>query len=118
MATAADHVARKLAALWPEAADRQRAHDLLEGYGTEPYEREAPRVRLAVLKLCEGRLEKLPELIAAAKTDYRDVLMWAESPGEGQALWALRPDLSEEERQRLERLRASDRQSYREWLDE
>jgi hypothetical protein len=56
------------------------------------------------------------ELIAAAKRDFRDVLMWAEYPGEGQALWALRADLSKEERLELDELRRQDRRQYDEWL--
>lgn len=46
--------------------------------------------------------DRVAELVGAAKRDYRDVLMWAEYPGESQALWALRSDLSKEERLRLE----------------
>lgn len=82
----------------------------------ETYERETERVRLAILKLCDARADRVVELVAAAERDYRDVLMWAEYPGEGRALWALRTDLSEEERLRLEALRRQDRQQYLDWL--
>lgn len=55
---------------------------ILELYGADGGERETPRVRLAVLKLCGGDLGELLEMINAAKGDYRDVLAWAESPNQ------------------------------------
>ena len=113
-----DDVARKLASIWPDSAQRERARAELCRYGTEIHERDVERVRLAILKLCDGQFERLTEMVAAAKQDYRDVLMWAEYPAEGQALWALGPKLSAEQRQRLEELRAQDRAQYRRWLTE
>jgi hypothetical protein len=47
---------------------------MLEEYGGEEWHREAPRVRLAVLKLAEGRMDRLRYEIEGAKCDYRDVL--------------------------------------------
>jgi hypothetical protein len=113
-----DHIERKLVSAWPDPAERERARAELSRYGTEPYEREVDRVRLAILRLCEGRLERLAEWVAEAKNDYRDVLVAAEYPAEGEALWALHPDLSEEERRRLEELRERDRVQYEKWLKE
>ena len=109
-------VARKLEAMWPDPAARENVRVELNRYGTEAHERESERVGLAILKLCEGRLDRLAELVNAAKRDYRDVLMWAEYPAEGQAVWALRPALSNEERRQLEDLRRQDRQQYMDWL--
>ena len=102
--------------MWADPAERGRVRSELQKFGAEAHEREAERVHLAILKLCEARTERVIELVAAAKRDYRDVLMWAEYPAEGQALWAVRPDLSNEERQRLEDLRRRDRQQYQDWL--
>ena len=48
-------------------------------YGTEPYEREADRVKLAIVMLSGGSEEKLRELVGIAKKDYRDILAWAET---------------------------------------
>jgi hypothetical protein len=109
-------ITRKVNAMWNDPAERDRVFAQLQRYGQEPYEREAERVRLAILKLCDVRADRVTELVAAAKRDYRDVLMWAEYPGEGQALWALRSDLSNEERLQLEELRRQDRQQYLDWL--
>lgn len=66
---------------FPEG-DSAHVLELLDAYGVEPYERERERVQLAILKLSEGSEEKLRELVAVAKRDYRDVLLWAEYPAE------------------------------------
>jgi len=102
--------------MWSDPLERERALAELRRYGQEPHEREVERVHLAILKLCDARVDRLIELVIAAKRDYRDVLMWAEYPGEGQALWALRADLTTEQRVRLEELRRQDRQQYQDWL--
>jgi hypothetical protein len=112
------NVDRKIDALWTDPVERGRVRAELQKFGTEAHEREAERVRLAILKLCDAHTERVIELVAEAKRDYRDVLMWAEYPGEGQALWAVRPDLSTEERLRLEDLRRRDRQQYQDWLEQ
>lgn len=53
--------------------------EVLDRYGTEPYERERERVQLAILALSQGRAEQLLEFVRIAKTDYRDILCWAAS---------------------------------------
>jgi len=111
-----DDIAHVLGGMWPDPAERQRAEAELSRYGVEAHEREPDRVRLAILKLSSGRFERLAEMVVAAKADYRDVLMWAEYPAEGLALWAVRPDLSADERAELGKLRADDREQYQEWL--
>ena len=47
---------------------------VLDKYGTESYEREVNRVKLAILQLSERKTEKLPYRIKTAKVDYRDPL--------------------------------------------
>ena len=54
---------------------------MLGEYGTESWQRETDRVRLAVLKLAAGNMEKLRQGMETAKKDYRDVLAYAEYPG-------------------------------------
>jgi hypothetical protein len=61
---------------------RARALKLLDTYGVAPHERERERVQLAILKLSEGKEEKLRQYVGVAKRDYRDVLFWAEYPEE------------------------------------
>jgi hypothetical protein len=53
---------------------------MLHEFGTEQWEREAPRVRLAALKLAAGDIKGLRYAIGLAKCDYRDVLAQAEYP--------------------------------------
>jgi hypothetical protein len=90
--------------------ERAPALQLLERYGTAPHEREAVRVRVAALKLCAGRLDKLGELIKHAGRDYRDLLAWAEYPQElNQPTW--RMPAAE-----VARIRAADRAQYLAWL--
>lgn len=82
---------------------------VLGQYGTRPHEREAIRVRVAALKLSDGSLEQLRELISHAKRDYRDVLAWAEYPEEMRRLtWRL--PASEQIR-----IRTADRAQYLAW---
>lgn len=54
---------------------------LLDEYGSETWQREIHRVRLAALKLATGSIERLRYEIEGAKCDYRDVLAAAEYPG-------------------------------------
>lgn len=73
---------------------------------------ERDRVQLAVLKLCdEDSTRNLDRWAVAAQTDYRDVLLWAECPGEASA--DARARLSSKE---LRAYRAADRGQYAAWL--
>ncbi|HEX6766213.1 MAG TPA: hypothetical protein VF103_12065 [Polyangiaceae bacterium] len=108
-------VERKLASMWPVESERALARDELRHYGTESYEREIERVRLAILKLSNGALEELRNMTAAAKRDYRDVLMWAEYPEESRALWAVGSKLTDEQRRELSKIRARDRAALEAW---
>ena len=51
---------------------------LLSQYGTERLENSPERVQIDILKLAKGKIEKVVELVACAKRDYRDVITWAE----------------------------------------
>ena len=53
---------------------------IVNEYGLEKWEIEADRVRVAVLKLANGDLERLRARVKRAKRDYRDVLAAAEYP--------------------------------------
>lgn len=64
-------------------AERDRALELLDSYGTEPHEGETERVQLAILRLCAGDLGRLRYFVEAAKRDYRDVLMWSGGGSDG-----------------------------------
>ena len=62
----------------PEQVEQVRG--ILERYGSGPGQREPDRVRVAVLKLAGGDLERLEHFAGVAGTDYRDVLAFAEYP--------------------------------------
>lgn len=117
MPTLGPDVIQVVESTWADEGDRESVLAHLAQYGEEPYEREAKRVLLAVLKLSEGRSERIVDLIRAAKHDYRDVLMWAEYPEEATALWALRPALSPEEVERLDDVRRRDKARYQAWVE-
>ena len=80
---------------------------ILKEYGREKWQREIPRVQLAVLKLANGSLTRLRRSIEVAKSDYRDVLGPAEYPNYGKM------DLRAQE---LERIIDSDWNQYNAWL--
>ena len=56
------------------AAEQETVADLLGSYAGP----EAARVTWDILQLSKGSLENVRKYVAAAKTDYRDVLYWAE----------------------------------------
>ena len=106
---AQDDVLRMIAAVFP---DRNAADVLaiLDRYGTEPHEQERHRVQLAVLKLCDEAEEPdLERTVADAKADFRDVLVWAESPGLGARSRT-------KDAARREALKARDKAQYGAWL--
>jgi hypothetical protein len=55
-------------------SDRAAVVQLLESY-VGP---EGDRVRWDILELSKGNLDKIRKYIESAKTDYRDILYWAE----------------------------------------
>lgn len=85
---------------------------LLDEYGTEDWRREPHRVRLAVLKLAAGNMDRLRYQIEGAKRDYRDVLGPAEYPGYGKR-WFRIEELPPDERRRII---DADWQQYQDWL--
>ena len=54
--------------------------DLLCSYGEQSYHHEPLRVRLAIVDLCHGDPARIPEYLALAKEDYRDVLAAVSTP--------------------------------------
>ncbi len=86
---------------------------ILGEYGVESWHRESDRVRLAVLKLAAGNMERIRQGIEVAKRDYRDVLAAAEYPSyflHVPLSGALPPDQEQ-------RIIDTDWKQYREWLD-
>ena len=85
---------------------------ILHEYGAMEWERDAIRVRLAVLKLASGSLERARARMEVAKGDYRDVLSAAEYPAYSRKAF----DIDALPSQEKERIIAEDWKQYEEWL--
>ena len=94
------------------ATNADEVFALLRTYGVESWEREVPRVQLAILRLAEGDMDRLRQQLDYAKRDYRDVLLGAEYLAYG-ALTLRTPHPSPEDAQRAI---DEDWRKYEEWL--
>jgi hypothetical protein len=106
-----NRVLEKIKKTWPNT-DPQEILDILNAYGTEKHETGRERVQLAILKLSGGKRDLLPDLVRMAKTDWRDVLAYAEYPEEmktGLEMRELPPKEAKAIRQR-------DKRQYEKWL--
>jgi len=73
-------VLQKLAIAFPNPSEAAEAQKSLERYGQRPTEVTRDLVHLAIIKLSEGKLWRVRELVRLAKKDPRDVLFPAEAP--------------------------------------
>ena len=105
-------VERQLARAWPSLEEQRAARPLIHSYAGA----ELDRVRLAMIKLSQGSLDRLQTLSAQAKVDYRDLLLWAEYPEQGRAQHLAHAPLSLAERKELRAIHARDRAQYEAWL--
>ncbi len=85
---------------------------ILAEYGEESRDRKTARVRLAVLKLADGCIERLRQQTDEAKLDFRDVIAPAEYPGYSRSWQEIR-QLSPDDRQRII---DADWRQYQAWL--
>ena len=85
--------------------------EILNGYGTQDWQRESARVHLAVLKLAGGDLSRLRQHTEMACSDYRDVLSPAEYRRYSDLVWSGTTDKSAKE----EAIR-NDWDEYQTWL--
>lgn len=81
---------------------------ILDGYGSDDGQPEPDRVRLAVLKLSAGRVDRLRPYLESAKRDRKEVLARAEQPGYAEKI--LRIDRTPSEPR--ERILAEDPSQY------
>jgi hypothetical protein len=86
---------------------------ILGEFGTEEWQKETNRVRIAALKLAAGSIERLRAAIETGKRDYRDLLALAEYPLYMRSVGPSE-QLSPEERQRIIE---ADWQQYCDWLE-
>ena len=91
--------------------DEGKVMGILDLYGKESHEQELERVQIAILKLSGGDLESLRANVGTAKSDYRDVLAYAEYPEEmSKDTWKM------SDKEEVKRIRERDRQQYVDWL--
>ncbi|HZL36352.1 MAG TPA: hypothetical protein VFC78_13620 [Tepidisphaeraceae bacterium] len=114
-------VLKKLALAFPVPAIAQQALESLDRYGKRPQDLAPELIHLAIIKVSEGRLWELRELVQKARHDYRDVLILAERP---EAIKRLRenPPAFWGERPRRKPLtpskeRAMDERDQRQWVE-
>lgn len=100
-------IASALSKYYPDTSDRSLAEDVLSQYSKW----EELRVRLAVLKLAEGNLDKLERNIALAQQDYRDVLAAAEYPNTFGA-W----NIKKNDPDKYKALQQQDQEQYDAWI--
>ena len=100
---------RKLRSLFPDEKKRNEVKAVLDTYGTEAYEKEPLRVRLAILKLSDSDPDEIKRTTDFAKQDYRDILSWAEYPRQSKK-WSM-PDGPKKKK-----LIEADRTEYEDWL--
>ena len=70
-------VKEKIRECFATPSDRERAEKLLLEY-QNGNERGVERIRLGILELCDSSLEKVSYYLQTAKTDYRDLILFAE----------------------------------------
>lgn len=104
-----EDVLAKITVVFPDR-EPQTVLAILDRYGTERHEQEQRRVQMAVLKLCdEDASPDLERAVKDAKQDFRDVLVWAESPN-------LSARSATADPRKKQRLAAKDEAQYLAWL--
>jgi hypothetical protein len=113
--TLSEDLERKISGLWSSAEDRDKVREALRAYAQWAHGSE--RVPFAILKLCRGDVARVLSMVGEARLDYRDILMAAEYPDQGDALLAsMRPGATEADRAHFEEMKTRDRQQYEDWL--
>jgi hypothetical protein len=83
-------------------------HECLQGSD----EQLRSRVQLAVLKLAGGKMNAFEDAIKSAKSDWRDVISWAEYPE-----WSKRWDTFKLPLETKKEIVSKDWQQYKDWFD-
>ena len=100
---------KKIQEIFTDKESQLKALRQLDKYGIEERERETFRVRLDILKCCNGNYGLIDKFLDAAKQDYRDVLAWAEYPHQMELA------VSADDKQKKMAIK-KDREQYNEWL--
>lgn len=70
-----EDVIRTIQEVFPNE-DLQTILEVMSEYGKQPFEIDRERVQVAAIRLSEGNVDKLLQLVSDAKRDYRDVISW------------------------------------------
>ncbi len=86
--------------------------EALSEYGRQEWHRDAPRVRVAILKLADGNLSRLRSAVKTSIRDARDVLSHAEHPR-----YVAEISEAETDPKKIAMVTESDSGQYRAWLE-
>lgn len=100
-----------LRSAFPDEIERKRACNILELYGKETFHREIPRVRAAIIKAADSKIEELDRCTDIACCDYRDILCIAEYPKQSKR-WGLKKN----DPTKYKRLIKEDLEQYTAWV--
>ncbi len=100
-----------LQAAFPNEEDRSKASEILNDYGKESFHREIPRVRAAIIKAANERLEDLEKYTEIACCDYRDILCIAEYPKQSKK-W----NMKKRNPEKYQKLVSEDLEQYSGWV--
>ena len=95
--------------LYEDSNDRELVVKLLNRYRSP----ESDRVKLGIIRVAQGSISELKQLVNLAKQDYRDLLCAAEYP-----LTASRYSLSKKDPEQYRALQLKEVQEYDDWLKE
>ena len=115
-------VLKKLAIAFPDSAEAEQALNALDYYGQGPNEPCVNGVHLAIIKLSEGNLWRLRDLVGKARRDFRDVLYPAQAPETFRHLIGHPPSLWNELRPKYKKLTpakeaARSKREQKQWND-
>ncbi len=71
-----NRILERIREIFPES-ERNAAKELLLRYQSASAELNE-RIYLDILRICEGKIDKLKQLVELAQTDYRDLIVAAE----------------------------------------
>lgn len=94
--------------------DFDEAMAILDDYGSEDYHLWKEGVQLAVLKMSNGKLERLRGSMETARGDYRDVIMIAREPNQFRLGMTSKTNPTDEEDEIAEQ---QDKEQWESWLD-
>ncbi len=106
-------VMEKVRQLFP-SEDFEEALAILDDYGSEDYHLWKEEVQLAVLKMSNGKLERLRGSMKTARGDYRDVIVTAREPNQFRLQMTSKTNPTDEEYEIAER---QDEEQWESWMN-